>query len=84
MKPKICSRCKKEHQNYINYCKECNTEIQRVYAEKNKEKIRVRKQKWYQDNKEKINAKHAEYQKKNKEKINTYQRKRYHAKAVVS
>jgi hypothetical protein len=79
---KTCYRCKeiKEYDNfrrqtlskdgYASSCKSCD----KIYYEKNKEKIQEKNKKYYKENKEKINQQNKEYRNReeNKEKLKEY------------
>lgn len=96
---KVCGRCKKELElnndnfaifkrnkdGFASMCKPCKREYDREYRKKNKEKIKVKQQKyseqrkvyhkkWYKENQEYVKA----YREENREKI-TEQNKKYWA-----
>jgi 5-methylcytosine-specific restriction endonuclease McrA len=93
MNTKICNKCERElpatdvyfqkRKNrkfgVVSTCKECFSEYQRQYRQKNKEKIAKTKKVHYQKNKEQVLEHQKEYQQRNKEKISE-RRKRYYQK----
>ena len=83
---KTCFRCKeiKEYDNfkknrskkdgYASNCKSCD----KIYYEKNKEKISERFKEWRENNIEKISERKKNYRKNNIEKVKEQERKCYH------
>ena len=76
---KRCSMCKewkplrKFHKN-CKYCISCNKKYRAKYKEKNKDKIRKRKKRYYIQNKSQISKQQKDYREKNKDKIRAYQK----------
>lgn len=78
---KICSKCKikKPLKEFVNnksnpdgksyYCKICNQKIQKIYKNKNQDKIKKQTKKYYENNKEKEQSRRNLYRENNKEQI---------------
>lgn len=64
-----CKKCR--HDGYIKHRKNILTK-NKIYREKNKEKIAILKQEWYQKNRKKVIQRVSRYYIKNKEKILRY------------
>lgn len=86
METQICTKCKL-NKSFVEFskgsnktglnsrCKICISEYQKIYREKNKEKIKN----YYLNNKEKLDNRSKKYQEDNKEKLDLY-RKQYRKK----
>ena len=83
---KVCSKCKlnlslnsftfnNKTKKYTYRCKNCLLQDQRLYREKNKEKLKVRDSNYYQKNKVQINERNKNYISDNRNKRNEYIRK---------
>ena len=76
---KECSKCKKikdikEFYSRGNQCKECQIERQKIYQDKNKEKVNKKSLEYYYKNCKELNLSHKSYVEKTKEKRNKYWR----------
>lgn len=89
MENKICIKCKElkrlNEQNfykaktskdgYMGICKNCKSEYDKAYVEKNKSKVNEYKKKYVKNNKEKIKDKLKKYRENNKDSISEYSKK---------
>ncbi len=81
MKTKICTKCYK-YKNLSNFskngtscwCKQCVKEYNKDYNIKNKKRLKIQKQQFYQEHKEEIINKVQEYAKDHKKSIIIYQK----------
>jgi hypothetical protein len=81
---KICAKCKvdlplesfsrhsREKDGLNCYCRECKSEMDKAYQENNKEKIKVRRHKYYKENEKEIKDKTFAYKKINPDKARVY------------
>ena len=88
MEGKACIKCgewktfedfhklKKSKDGHYTYCKSCKKEDDRLYRERNKEKLISKQKEYHQKNKEIRNAKSREYYHKNKEIIREKRKER--------
>lgn len=76
---KECSKCKEvknieEFYRKGNQCKKCQLERQKIYQDKNKEKVNKKSLEYYYKNCKELNLSHKSYVEKTKEKRNKYWR----------
>lgn len=85
---KVCTICnteksikefyfRKDNKKYRNECKQCKLALDKVYAEKNKKKIKEYQSKYYRENAEYVKARQRHYRVVDPEKLRARRRKHY-------